>query len=531
MADRIHITTAIFYSNGTPHVGSAYEALAADVFARCQRRRRGRENVSFLSGTDEHGDKIRRAAIAEGLAPKAYTDKMSVLFRDAFDGLNVDLDYWVRTTDAVHEKFVQQMLIATKAKGNIEFKEYEGLYCVGCERFYTEKELQQPGNMCPTHNTPVELIKESNYFLKIDQFRAEVIDKIKSDELLIRPERYKNEALNMLAEPLSDLCISRPKARMDWGIELPFDDKYVTYVWYDAFWAYVSEPATRLGLEPFVRDWWPHTEHFIGKDILKTHAVYWPAILMAAGLPLFRTLNVHGWLNFGGSRMSKSSGNVRDPVSYEKAFGPDVLRYFVMREVVYGLDGDFSEERLTDRYNADLANDLGNVVSRVLSMAHRYFDGEITVAAKLAENADAADLLQSSEHKLFLCFGRDGQALAQKVAAAVDDLDFKGALEDIWQTLDAANKYIVATAPFSLAKDPANLPQVAQILANLIETIRVVADQLEPFMPVTAAKIFAILNVDTDAVKRAPYGHGLNPGHKVNPPTALFPRREKLAAT
>src|ERR1700722_5244966 len=396
MADRIHITTAIFYSNGTPHVGSAYEALAADAFARCQRRRRGRENVSFLSGTDEHGGKIRRAAIAENLAPKAYTDKMSVLFRDAFNGLNVDLDYWVRTTDAVHEKFVQQMLLATHAKGNIEFKEYEGLYCVGCERFYTEKELQQPGNLCPTHNTAVELIKESNYFLKIDQFRAEVIDKIKRDEILIRPERYKNEALNMLAEPLSDLCISRPKARMDWGIELPFDDLYVTYVWYDAFWAYVSHPATRPGLDAFMRDWWPHTEHFIGKDILKTHAVYWPAILLAAGLPLFRSLNVHGWLNFGGSRMSKSSGNVRDPVSYERAFGPDVLRYFVLREVVYGLDGDFSEERLTDRYNADLANDLGNVVSRVLTMAQRYFDGEISTAPKLAEAAAATDLIGSS---------------------------------------------------------------------------------------------------------------------------------------
>jgi methionyl-tRNA synthetase len=199
MPDRIHITTAIFYSNGTPHVGSAYEALAADVFARCQRRRRGRENVTFLSGTDEHGDKIRRAAIAQGLAPKAYTDKMSVLFRDAFNGLNVDLDYWVRTTDAVHEKFVQQMLAATQAQGNIEFKEYEGLYCVGCERFYTEKELQQPGNVCPTHNTPVELIRESNYFLKIDQFREQVIEKIRRDEILIRPQRYKNEALNMLA--------------------------------------------------------------------------------------------------------------------------------------------------------------------------------------------------------------------------------------------------------------------------------------------------------------------------------------------
>jgi methionyl-tRNA synthetase len=522
MADRIHITTAIFYSNGTPHVGSAYEALAADVFARCQRRRRGRENVSFLSGTDEHGDKIRRAAIAEGLAPKAYTDKMSVLFRDAFNGLNVDLDYWVRTTDAVHEKFVQQMLLATHAKGNIEFKEYEGLYCVGCERFYTEKELQQPGNLCPTHNTTVELIKESNYFLKIDQFRAEVIEKIKRDEIWIRPERYKNEALNMLAEPLSDLCISRPKARMDWGIDLPFDHNYVTYVWYDAFWAYVSEPASRLGLDSFMREWWPSTEHFIGKDILKTHAVYWPAILMAAGLPLFRSLNVHGWLNFGGSRMSKSSGNVRDPVSYEKAFGPDVLRYFVMREVVYGLDGDFSEERLTERYNADLANDLGNVVSRVLAMAQRYFNGQVTVAPEIPDVS------------LFLTkkiVWSELLELTERVNHEVTrELDFKKALEKIWAALDVANKYIVETAPFSLAKDPAKLPQVAQILANLLEAIRVVADALEPFMPATARKIFDLLNVD-ETTARKPYGEGLRPGHKVNPPLPLFPRREKLAAS
>ncbi|MBF6559348.1 MAG: methionine--tRNA ligase [Candidatus Binataceae bacterium] len=528
MAEPIHLTTAIFYCNGTPHVGSAYEALAADVFARCQRRRRGRAQVSFLSGTDEHGDKIRRAAIAEGLTPKAYTDKMSVLFRDAFAGLNIDLDYWVRTTDAVHEKFVQQMLLATRAQGNIEFKEYEGLYCVGCERFYTEKELL-PGNLCPTHNTPVELIRESNYFLKIDRFREQVRDLIKRDQLLIRPERYKNEALNMLAEPLSDLCISRPKARMDWGIELPFDGNYVTYVWYDAFWAYVSEPASRLGLDEFMRDRWPHTEHFIGKDILKTHAVYWPAILMAAGLPLFRSLNVHGWLNFGGSRMSKSSGNVRDPVTYEQAFGPDVLRYFVMREVVYGLDGDFSEERLTDRYNADLANDLGNFTSRVLAMAQRYFNGEITQVPKLESAADATDLIGTAAHKLSACFGVDGAALDRKVIAAVDNLDFKGALETIWQTLDAANKYIVATAPFSLAKDPEKMPQVAQILANLLEALRVIADALEPFMPVTARKIFAMLKVD-DATARLPYGEGLKPGHQVNPPVALFPRREKPAA-
>jgi methionyl-tRNA synthetase len=515
MGDRIHITTAIFYCNGIPHVGSAYEALAADVFARYQRRKLGRDNVTFLSGTDEHGDKIRRAALAEGLAPKAYTDKMSALFHEAFKGLNVDLNYWVRTTDPVHEKFVQEMLERTQERGDIYFRDYEGLYCVDCERFYTEKELL-PGNICPTHNKPAELISEGNYFLKIEKYREQVRKYIADHPDFIRPERYRNEALNMLGEPLSDLCISRPKSRLDWGIELPFDSKYVTYVWYDAFWAYVSEPATAMGLDKFARDVWPHTEHFIGKDILKTHAVYWPPILLAAGLPLFKHLNVHGWLNFGGSRMSKSSGNVRDPVSYEKAFGPDVLRYFVMREVVYGLDGDFSEERLTERYNADLANDLGNFTSRVLTMAQRYLGGALnTTPACDGEERDRA--LAGA----FL-------GLPERVGAMVDELALNRALEAVWQALDVANKYVAATAPFTLARDPGNMPRVGQILTNLVEGLRVVADTLEPFMPATAGKLFDMLNVD-EKIARAPYGEGLKPGHKVNAPVALFPRIEKTA--
>ncbi len=313
MAERVHITTAIFYCNAPPHVGSAYEALAADAFARSRRRRLGRANVSFLTGTDEHGDKIRRAAQAEGVPPREFTDRTSAVFRRAWDGLNVAYDYFVRTTDPEHEKFVQQMLERSHARGDIYFKDYEGLYCIGCERFYTEKELL-PGGICPSHNRPVERISEGNYFLRIDKYRAQVLEHIQRNPDFIRPERYRNEALNMLAEPLGDLCISRPKSRLEWGIELPFDHNYVTYVWYDAFWAYVSAPASR---DPnFISEVFATTEHFIGKDILKTHAVYWPPMLLSAGLPLFRHLDVHGWVNFGGQRMSKSSGNVADPVSY-----------------------------------------------------------------------------------------------------------------------------------------------------------------------------------------------------------------------
>jgi methionyl-tRNA synthetase len=513
MAQRLHITTAIFYSNAPPHVGSAYEALAADAFARSRRRRLQRANVSFLTGTDEHGDKIRRAAEREGLAPKEFTDRLSAVFRRAWDGLNIDYDYFVRTTDPEHEKFVQQMLERSNARGDIYFKDYEGLYCVGCERFYTEKELL-PGAVCPIHNTPVERISEGNYFLRIDKYRAQVLEHIARHPDFIRPERYRNEALNMLAEPLADLCISRPKARLDWGIELPFDSNYVTYVWYDAFWAYVSAPATR---DPgFISEVFPTTEHFIGKDILKTHAVYWPPMLLSAGLPLFSHLDVHGWVNFGGQRMSKSSGNVADPVSYEAAFGPDVLRYFLLREVVYGLDGDFSETRLIERYNADLANDLGNFTSRVLSMAARYFGGELTCAPALDGAQEDAALAAAMNE------------LVERVDTQVEVLAFNRGLEAIWQALDVANKYIVQTAPFTLAKEQSKLPRVAQILANLTDALRVAAFALEPFMPVTSRRILELLQVE-DAAAAAPYGWGLKAGRKVKPATPLFPRIDKKA--
>jgi methionyl-tRNA synthetase len=518
MPDRIHITTAIFYSNAPPHVGSAYEALAADVFARYWRRKLGASNVTFVTGTDEHGEKNQRAAADQGLSPKPFVDRIAAAFRQAFDGLGVSFDRFVRTTDPEHVKFVRAMLARAYERGEIYYRDYEGLYCVGCERFYTEKELLD-GNLCPSHNRPVELIREGNYFLKIEKYRDAIRGHITETFDLIRPERYRNEALNMLAEPLEDLCISRPKARLDWGIELPFDANYVTYVWYDAFWAYLSE----LGCtdDAALREILPVTQHFIGKDILKTHAVYWPAMLMVAGLPMYRHLNVHGWMKFGGERMSKSSGNVRDPVTYEQALGPDVLRYFVMREVVYGLDGDFSEERLTERYNADLANDLGNFTSRVLTMTQRYLGGVLQEPPPQG-SGDFLEMRNTATRGAL-------KDLPFVVETLVKDLAFNRALEEIWRRLDVANKHIAATEPFTLAKDPANLPRVAEILLIALENLRVIAEQLEPFMPVTARKIFDLLNVD-ETTARKPYGEGLKPGHRVKAPIALFPRREKPAA-
>jgi len=509
MAERIHITTAITYSNGPPHIGHALEYLATDTFVRHQRRKLGRANVTFVTGTDEHGQKNRDAAIADGLSPKAFVDKISALFRKTHEGLNVSYDFFVRTTDSIHKKFVQNMLARTYATGDIVFKEYEGLYCVGCERFYTEKELID-GKICPDHKRPVEFLREANYFLKLEKHRERLRAHIENNPDFIRPESYRNEALRMLDEPLEDLCISRPKTRLEWGIEMPFDDKYVTYVWYDAFWAYLSElPDTS---DDALKAILPVTEHFIGKDILKTHAIYWPAMLWALGLPTYRRLNVHGWMNYGGERFSKSSGNILDPLEYQKTYGPDVLRYFVLRETAYGLDVDFSEQRLIERYNSELANDLGNLTSRVLSMAQRYFGGEI----KAAVGANAEDR----------ALGDVFASIPEKAAVFTDDLSFNRALEVIWQALDAANKYIVATSPFTLAKDPARLARVAEILANLVEGLRVVADTLEPFMPVNSRRLLELLAVD-EAIARAPYGQGIKPGHRVNAPVPLFPRIEK----
>ena len=513
MPDRVHITTAIFYSNGPPHVGHASEAFAADVFARHYRRKLGKQNVSFVTGTDEHGDKNYRAAIDAGLQPKEFVDGIAEVFKKGFDLLNISYDYFVRTTDPVHQKFVQSMLQRDYDKGEIYYKDYQGLYCVGCERFYTEKELL-PGNICPAHNTPAELINEGNYFLRLEKYREQILNHVKSHPDFIRPDRYRNEAINMLSEPLEDLCISRPKTRLDWGIEMPFDDKYVTYVWYDAFWAYVSElPKTD---DASLREILPVTEHFIGKDILKTHATYWPAMLLIAGLPLYRCLNVHGWINFGGSRMSKSSGNIPDPMDYETKYGTDVLRYIEMREIVYGLDMDFTDERLIERYNSDLANNLGNLASRVLRMAQSYCGGEVKVAPGGSDPLDS---------KIGLTFTQ----VSETVGTEIENLQFNRALDAMQGALDIANQYIVITEPFKMAKDPALMPRVDQILANLMEALRVAADLLEPFLPTMSGKLVDLLNVDEKTL-RAPFGEGLKPGHRVKPPIPLFPRIEKPKA-
>lgn len=369
-----YVTTPIYYVNSDPHIGTAYTTILADTSAR-YRRLHG-EDAYFLTGTDEHGDKIAKAASAKNMSPQEFVDDISSRFRKLWPQLYVMPNRFIRTTDPDHRKVVQEILQRLHDKGDTYFGEYEGLYCTGCERFRTEKELID--GKCPDHGTVPEVVKESNYFFRMSKYQDWWREYIESHPDVVRPERYKNEVLGYLREPLEDLCISRPKERLSWGIELPFDTNYVTYVWFDALLNYLS--GIDYGHGENWKSLWDNCEHLIGKDIVKPHGIYWPIMLHAAGMPVFKHLTVHGYWNFRDAKISKSSGK---PISVEpliKVFGVDAVRYFVLREMVVGLDASFSVEALQKRVNSDLANDLGNLLSRVAKLIDDHFEGAIPTA-------------------------------------------------------------------------------------------------------------------------------------------------------
>jgi methionyl-tRNA synthetase len=506
--DKIYITTPLYYVNAEPHLGHTYTTVIADTLKRYHIAA-GRE-AFLLTGTDEHGDKIAQAAAANGTTPKEYADRISALFRSTWDECGIAYDHFIRTTDDYHQKYVQEVLATIHQAGDIYFGEYGGFYCYGCERFYTEKELVD--GKCPDHQRAPEYLSEKNYFFRMSKYQQQLIDAIQRKTDLIRPERYRSEVLAFLREPLEDLCISRPTSRLQWGIPLPFDSNYVTYVWFDALLNYVS--ALHHRADDSLQSLWPKARHLIAKDILKPHAIYWPTMLMAAGLELYDHLNVHGYWVMDSGKMSKSLGNVIRPLEMKARFGMDAFRYFLLREMAFGQDANFSEDALITRINADLANNLGNFVSRVLAMQQRYFAGIVQpLRESWAEEEQDRALRDQFNGAVFDADQFTGQ------------LQFHRALESIWWGLDQANRYVVQTAPFTLIKDPAKQARVGEILYQLLEVLRALARVLAPFMPDTAAALREMLALGDDQLK-APWGQGFKAGHKVNAGRVLFPRIE-----
>jgi len=502
-----YLTTPIYYVNARPHLGHAYTMIAADAMARY--RRLGGDDVFFLTGTDEHGDNIAQVAARAGLSPQAYADEISAAFREMWRQLGLSHDDFIRTTEERHERVVQAILQKLHDAGELYLGKYGGNYCFGCERFYTEKEIVD--GKCPDHQTPLTYIEEENYFFRMSKQQRWLVQHIERYPDLIRPERFRNEILGFLRDPLQDLSISRPKKRLQWGIPLPFDDNYVTYVWFDALINYVS--ALGGPGAPHFEAYWPHAQHLIGKDILKPHAVYWPCMLKAAGIDVFQRLNVHGYWTVEGRKMSKSLGNVVEPPTFTAKYGNDAFRYFVLREMTFGLDADFSEAAFVGRLNADLANDLGNLVSRATTLIVNFEGGRI-----LAQGALTA--AETAIRQLW-------EKTWDDVARAMEEFAFQRALSAIWEFIGGLNRYIDVERPWELAKDQAKRHRLATVLYTLGEALRCLGLILEPFLPDSAKKIRGALGQPTDAKELYPeharWGR-LDAGIQVQKVAALFPR-------
>jgi methionyl-tRNA synthetase len=473
-----YLTTPIYYVNDAPHLGHAYTTILADTMTRY--RRLAGDDAYFLTGTDEHGDKVAQSAARAGMSPQAQADRNSAEFRRAWDALGLRYSDYIRTTEPRHTKVVQTILQQLWDAGEIYLGAYGGHYCFGCERFYTEKEIVD--GKCPDHLTPLTWIEEENYFFRMSTYQAWLIDTIQGRPDLVRPERYRNEVLGFLRDPLQDLSISRPRTRLEWGIPLPFDDKYVTYVWFDALINYVS--ALGGPGDPRFAKYWPACQHLIAKDILKPHAIYWPCMLAALatahGRPreayLYQHLNVHGYWTIEGQKMSKSLGNVFPASAPAEKYGIDAYRYFVLREMVFGLDADFSEAALVGRLNADLANDLGNLVARATTLI-------ASSAAGAGEPGPVTDVEET--------VGRAGDEARRLLDEAMDEFAFHRALAAIWEFIGTVNRYVDVTQPWTLARKPADRPRLDRVLLTLADAVRYLGVVLDPFVPEAAARIRA----------------------------------------
>lgn len=505
-----YITTPIYYPSAKLHIGHAYCTTIADAIARFHRLEG--DDVFFLTGSDEHGLKIQQKAEEAGVTPIEYTDKIVAGFQNLWKRLSISNDDFIRTTQKRHERVVQEIFRRIYAKGDIYKGEYKGLYCTPCESYWTEHQLDENG-CCPDCHRPVQEVAEEAYFFKMSKYQDRVLQYIEEHPDFIQPVSRRNEMINFIKQGLDDLCISRTS--FNWGIPVPIDPKHVIYVWFDALTNYLT-PIGYLDNPEMFQKYWPADLHLVGKEIVRFHTIIWPCILMALDLPLPKKVYGHGWLIVDGDKMSKSKGNVVDPIGLIDEFGADAIRYFLLREINLGQDGNFSRDALIGRINSDLANDLGNLLHRTLSMTLKFQDG---VVAAPAGESDVDRALKAEARETVAFFEKN-----------MEDMQLSLTIKKVWAFISRANKYIDETAPWALAKDPAKKQELANVLYNLTEALRVISVLISPFMPTTAVRIWQQLGLAQDfasvRTEDIEQWGGVPAGLHVGTPEQLFPRIE-----